>query len=270
MKATMNRALVGAAAFALATTSALVSCQTVSETGRTQLTWFPEDYLAKTALSAYAEETSKFPEITTGPDYQMVQRLGKRLAAACGQDYEWEFRLLSAPEVVNAFALPGGKVAIYTGLLSVTQNEDALAAVVGHEIAHVTANHGNERMTQNAIGQGAIMAADAALDSWEKLEGDDKVMVSSALGMATQVGVLLPFSRLHESEADEIGLRYLVRAGYDPQQAPLLWERMAKLGGKKEGGILEDLLATHPEPLERAARLRELIPKIVAEEGKDS
>ena len=266
MNGQRNRAHFGATALAL---SLICSCATVSETGRSQLTWFPNDYLTESALSAYEEESGKFPQVTSGKQYEMVQRLGKRLAEACGKEYAWEFRLLSAPEVVNAFALPGGKVAIYTGLLAVTQNEDALAAVVGHEIAHVTANHGNERMTQNIIGQGALMAADVALEKWGSLEGEDKVAMQGALGMGAQVGVLLPFSRLHESEADEIGLRYLVRAGYDPEQAPLLWERMAKLGGKKEGGILEDLLATHPDPLERAKRLRELIPTIVAEESKD-
>lgn len=254
------------APFVLALALALGSCQTVAETGRSQVAWFPDDYLTEMSLSAYEQETSQYPQITSGSDYRMLQRLGERLSEASGREYAWEFRLLDAPTVVNAFALPGGKVAVYTGLLKVTQNEDALAAVVGHEIAHVTANHGNERMTQNAIGQGTLMAADLALDNWSSLEGEERVLVSSALGMGAQVGVLLPYSRVHESEADEIGLRYLVRAGYDPEEAPKLWERMAELSRGSQADPFQALLATHPDPLDRAARLRELIPVIVAEE----
>ena len=224
----------------------------------------PNSVLIPMSAQAYEEETAKFPIITSGAQYDMVQRIGARIAAASALEADWEFRLLDAPDVVNAFAMPGGKVAVYTGILAVTQNEDALAAVMGHEVAHVTEEHGNKRMTQ-AIGQQALLiGADVFLD-WKGMGDDTKGLVLGSLGVGSELGVKA-FSRGHESEADEIGLRFLVRSGYDPNEAPLLWERMAQLSGGSSDPF-QQLLATHPEPLERAARLRELIPEIVAQEG---
>jgi predicted Zn-dependent protease len=194
----------------------------------------------------------------------MVQRVGARIAEASGRDYDWEFRLLDAPDVVNAFCLPGGKVAVYSGILPITRNEDGLAAVVGHEVAHATAEHGKERMSQQYIAQGVFVAADIALDNWTELGDESRADWMAALGLGAQVGVLLPYSRTHESEADEIGLRFAVRAGYDPNEAPKLWERMAERAGDERP---PELMSTHPDPLRRAARLRELIPVIVAEES---
>ncbi len=240
------------------------ACQTVAETGRSQLILIPDSELVPMALQAYEEETSKYPLVTSGPSFQMVQRLGQRLAAASGLEADWEFRLLEAPDVVNAFALPGGKVAVFTGILPITQNEDALAAVVGHEIAHVTAQHGNERMSQAYAQQGLLLGAGAVLD-WRGLAPEQKNLWLTGLNIGSQLGLILPYSRTHESEADEIGLRYLVRAGYDENQAPLLWERMAQLSGGASDPV-SGLLSTHPDPLDRAKRLRELIPRIVAEE----
>jgi len=241
----------------------LPACRTVAETGRRQVTFFPEAYVNTLGAQAYASETSKFPVIETGRDAEMVQRVGARIAAASGRDYEWEFLLLDAPDVVNAFALPGGKVAIYSGILPVTQNEDGLAAVLGHEVAHATSGHGNERMSQQVLAQGAVIAADAALEGWTDLDETERQGWVDAFGMATELGAILPFSRHHESEADEIGLRFLIRAGYDPYEAPRLWERMAKLAGESPN----ELLSTHPDPLDRALRLRRLIPDIAAQEG---
>jgi predicted Zn-dependent protease len=241
------------------------ACSTVPETGRKRIVWIPDSVMSSMGASAYAEETSKYPEIKSGPQYEMVQRLGQRLAQASKVNYDWEFKLLNAPDIVNAFCLPGGKVAIYTGILKVAPNEDALAAVVGHEIAHATAQHGNERMTQSMIAEGALSAADIALGSWGKMDQSSRASWMEALGMGAQIGVLLPFSREHESEADEIGLRYLIRAGYNPNEAPALWERMAKMeGGKSQPGWM----STHPPSMERAERLRKLIPTIMKEEGR--
>lgn len=243
------------------------SCQTVAETGRRQIALIPDRVLVPMSLQAYEDETSRYPLVTSGPQYQMVQRLGSRIAAASGLQADWEFRLLDAPDVANAFALPGGKVAVFTGLLPITQNEDALAAVVGHEVAHVTAEHGNERMTQTLGQQGILIGADMVLD-WKGLGPDQRQLWLLALGVGSELGIK-KYSRDHESEADEIGLRYLVRAGYDPYQAPLLWERMAELGGGANDPISR-LLATHPDPLDRAQRLRELIPRVVAQERPGS
>jgi predicted Zn-dependent protease len=242
----------------------LGSCQTVRETGRSQLKLIPPSVLVPMSLDAYEQETAKYPRIERGPVHDMVQRVGQRVAAASGLEAHWEFRLLDATQVVNAFALPGGKVAVYTGLLGVTQNEDALAAVLGHEVAHVTAGHGNERMSHTLLQKGVIIGADMALD-WKGLSPEDREDWLLGLAVGTELGVK-GYSRLHESEADEIGLRYLVRAGYDPNEAPLLWERMAQLSGGTSG-VFDRLLATHPEPERRAKRLRELIPEIVAEES---
>jgi predicted Zn-dependent protease len=238
------------------------SCESVSETGRSRIALIPESVMNSLGADAYVETTSGHREITGTKDAEMVQRLGKRIAAASGKDYQWEFKLLDAPDVVNAFCLPGGKVAVYSGLLKVTQNEAALAAVVGHEVAHATAQHGNERMSQNLIAELGLFAAGAAL-GFSDLSEQSRAEIMGALGTGTQFGVLLPFSRKHESEADEIGLRYLIRAGYDPHEAPKLWDRMAAMAGPDRQ---PEFMSTHPDPAARAARLRELIPTIVAEE----
>lgn len=244
----------------------LAACATVPETGRKRLSFFSDKELDALAVQAYAEATSKHPRITAGPEYEMVQRVGRKIAQASGRKYEWEFRLLDAPKVVNAFALPGGKIAVYSGLLSVTQNEDALAAVLGHEVAHATSGHSDERLSQEAT-KNAVLALGAAYTAsrWDDLSDKDRAVAAGVLGasaVAAQYGVLLPYSRLHESEADEIGLRFLIRAGYDPQEAPKLWERMAA----RSPSSTPTFLSTHPDPLDRAKKLRELIPRIVTEE----
>lgn len=244
----------------------LVACTTVQETGRRRLSLVNEAELRTMAVQAYDEATSKNPRISSGPQYEMVQRVGRKIARASGRNYDWEFRLLDAPKVVNAFALPGGKVAVYSGLLQVTQNEAALAAVVGHEVAHATSGHSNERMSHVKV-KNALLLAGAAYTAarWEKLSNKDRAIAMGALGVgyvAAEYGVLLPYSRLHESEADEIGLIFMIRAGYDPYEAPKLWERMAT----RSPSSTPTFLSTHPDPLDRAKRLRELIPRIVAEE----
>lgn len=243
---------------------ALSACSTVPETGRHRVTLFSEDEMAQMGAQAYAEETGKYRVITGTPEAQMVQKVGRAIAAASGRDYQWEFKLLDAPEEVNAFCLPGGKIAVYSGIFQVVQNESALATVVGHEVAHATSGHGNERMTQEQGVEIGLTAIQAALSGWSDASAGTKDTIMSALGIGAQYGLLMPYSREHESEADEIGLRFLVRAGYDPNEAPKLWDRMAQLGG---GGGLE-ILSTHPDPQNRAQRLRELIPRIVAEEKK--
>ncbi len=245
----------------------LVACVTVPETGRKRLSFFGERELRAMGVQAYAEATSKYPLITTGHEHEMVQRVGRNIARASGrQDYDWEFRLLEAPEVINAFALPGGKIAVYSGLLQVTQNEDALATVLGHEVAHATSGHSDERLSQTAIKDAVLLAGAAYTASrWNDLSEKDRAIAMGALGIgavAAEYGVLLPYGRLHESEADEVGLRFMIRAGYDPDEAPRLWERMAA----RSPTSTPTFLSTHPHPLDRARKLRELIPRITAEE----
>jgi predicted Zn-dependent protease len=221
---------------------------------------FSEAYENELGLQAYAEETGKYRVITGTPQAQMVERVGRKIAAASGKDFQWEFKLLDAPQTVNAFCLPGGKVAIYTGILPITQNEDGLAVVMGHEVAHATERHGGQRMTQGLITGIALAAAEAVL-AMSEMDNDAKVGIMGALGLGAQVGYMLPFSRSHETEADEVGLRYAIRAGYDPWEAPKLWERMAQLGSSGP-----EFLSTHPDPAGRAEYLRSRIPALLAEE----
>lgn len=239
-----------------------VACETVPETQRSQfiLPGFDDAFMAQLGVEAYAEATKDYPIISAGPEAQMIERVGRRIAVASGRDYQWEFRLLAAPDVVNAFCLPGGKVAVYSGILPICKDENGLAIVMGHEVAHATSHHGAERLSQGILEEVGLGLLAVGL---EETEWSDEVKagVLLAVGIATNLGVMLPYSRDHESEADEIGLRFAIRAGYDPTAAPLLWERMAALG---DAG--PEFLSTHPDPLRRAQRLRELTPRLLAEE----
>jgi predicted Zn-dependent protease len=171
--------------------------------------------------------------------------------------FDWQFVVI-ASDTVNAFALPGGYTAVYTGILPVAANEDGLAAVMGHEIGHALARHGAERVSQQQVMQIGQLAAGAVFGD---MGAGAQRAVMGAFGMGAQVGVLLPFSRDHESEADMIGLELLVRACFDPREAPRLWERMAGLGG---GGGGSDMLSTHPDPAARAQAFEEVMPTAIA------
>ncbi|MCA8955276.1 MAG: M48 family metalloprotease [Planctomycetes bacterium] len=222
---------------------------------------YSESDMNAMGLKAYAEETGKFKQISGTAQAKMVNEVGRRIAQACGKQYEWEFKLLDAPDVVNAFALPGGKIAVYSGLLKVAPDPDSLAAVLGHEIAHATLQHGNKRMSQAKIAGLSMAATQLILDgAWEKGSKESKALVLGGLGVAVQGTVLLPYSRSHESEADAQGLEYLMRAGYDPQAAPKLWERMHQLSGGGDKSVIDRFMSTHPHSLDRAEALRKLIP----------
>lgn len=171
--------------------------------------------------------------------------------------FDWQFVVIASDQV-NAFALPGGYTAVYTGILPVAANEDGLAAVMGHEIGHALARHGAERMSQQQVMQVGQMAAGAVFGD---MGAGTQRAVMGAFGMGAQVGVLLPFSRDHESEADMIGLELLVRACFDPREAPRLWERMAELGGGSGGA---DILSTHPDPAARAEAFGRVMPTAIA------
>lgn len=230
--------------------------------GCANLNFFSEERENSLGIEAYAEAVKEYPQITSGADYEMVQRVGRRIAEASGKQYEWEFRLLRADEMVNAFCLPGGKVAIYTGILKFTKDENGLAAVMGHEVAHATMRHGGKRMT-NTILLSATLAAVGAGLSMSKMSDEEQAGVMAAFGLGAQVGIALPYSRGHETEADVEGVRYAIRAGYDPYAAVRLWERMAE--GKESG---PSWLSTHPDSMDRARKLEAEIPRILLEEGK--
>lgn len=237
-------------------------CSMVRETGRRRLALLPSAVVNSLGASSYQEITGKYRVVRDTPEARMVEEVGRRISAVVPGDYDWEFKLLDAPDVVNAFALPGGKVAFFSGILPICRNPDGVAAVMGHEIAHVTAQHGNERMTHGLIASLGMNVLQVAAKNWNGADEDTKRRIFAALGVGLKFGVMLPFSRTHEAEADEIGLRYLVRAGFDPREAPLLWERMAQRTPNRP----PEFLSTHPDPLWRARRLRELIPRILAEE----
>ena len=234
---------------------ALAACRQAPVTGRRQLILVTPAQEAAMGEHAYAEvlRTSKLSD-----DAEMtalLRRVGARIAAAANRpDFDWEFNLIASDQV-NAFALPGGKVAFYEGILPICRNEAGVACVMGHEVAHVLARHGGERVSQGilveAVGAGLAMA----------LKSKDPAVrngVLAAYGLGTSVGVLLPYSRTHESEADRIGIELMAKAGYDPAEAPALWERMAELGGSGSPAFL----STHPDPGKRAAALRAVLPEM--------
>ena len=236
-------------------------CSSVPGTERTQLRLLPEAQELSMGAQAY-QEILKDKTIETGTERaQMVERVGQRLAAVAGKNYAWEFKLVQDDKTVNAFCLPGGKIAIYTGILPYTQNEDGLAAVMGHEIAHALARHGAERVSQQVLTESALTIVSAGLGQASPVVAGP---VMAALGVGTEVGIMLPYSRLHEHEADSIGLRLMVRAGYNPHEAVRLWERMAKMPGERP----PEMLSTHPEPEARARRIAEQIPTVLAEERR--
>lgn len=231
--------------------------QVVPVTGRHQKVAMSEADQAKLGADAYQQvlQQEAGDIIRSGPDAEMVQRVGQRIAAVADDPgYEWHFTLLQSPEV-NAWCLPGGKVAVYSGILAVTQDETGLAVVMAHEIAHAIAQHGAERMLQAQLTQVSLTAVSATLGG---LDPGTRAAVLALFGAGAQFGVLLPFSRDMESEADHIGLIYMARAGYDPQEAVALWERMA---AQREGPQVPEYASTHPSDETRITNLRKWMPE---------
>jgi predicted Zn-dependent protease len=239
---------------------ALVACQTVPITGRSQLLLLPEGDEVKMGLDSYREILSK-AKVSTDPRLnEQVTRVGRRIAEATGRtDYQWEFKVIEDTQA-NAFCLPGGKVAVYTGILPITRDDAGLAAVLGHEVAHAVARHGGERLSRQLAVQGLTVAGTQAL-----MAGRDPAvveMVGAALGATAAVGLLLPWSRSQESEADRLGLIYMAKAGYHPSAARDLWVRMGQgSGGGQSEGILSRFLSTHPSPADRVAQIEGWIPE---------
>ncbi len=228
-------------------------CRTAPVTGRKQLILMPEGQEIALGSQAYQETLSNEPASKNTRLSNLVNRVGDRIAAVSGRnDYQWEFRLISSP-TQNAFCLPGGKVAIYEGILPVCEDEAGLAVVMSHEIAHALARHGGERMSQNLAVDGAKRVAD-------KLSGNyaasKKQILMEAYRVGSQYGVLLPYSRKQESEADHIGLTLMARAGYDPTAAPSFWTRF---GSVDTGQELPEFMSTHPTDQRRARDLLALM-----------
>jgi metalloendopeptidase OMA1, mitochondrial len=237
----------------------VVACETVPITGRSQLVLIPEGTEVKMGLDSYQQILGKSKVSNDVQLNEQVTRVGRRIATATERnDYQWEFKVIEDQQV-NAFCLPGGKVAVYTGMFPVARDDAGLAAVLGHEVAHAIARHGGERMSQQLAVEGVTLAGAQAL-----LSGSDPRFVqlaAAALGGVATVGVLLPFSRAQESEADHLGLIYMAKAGYDPHASRDLWKRMAERSSGQSDSPLSAFLSTHPLPATRITQIEGWIPE---------
>ncbi len=238
----------------------LIGCQTVPITGRQQLSIIPAGEILSMSAASYSDFMSKHTVITDTEEAKMVKRVGVRIQHAVEKyfsehglagsldGYEWEFNLVD-DKAVNAWCMPGGKVVVYTGILPIAKDDKGLAVVMGHEIAHAVANHGDERMSQGLIAQMGGMALSTAL---AKKPAQTVDLFMTAYGIGTQVGVLLPYGRLQESESDRLGLIFMAMAGYDPHEAPEFWKRMSSA---KQGAAPPEFLSTHPSDETRIRNL---------------
>lgn len=233
------------------------------ETGKSARVALSSEQEETLGLQSYREVLQQSQVISSGPEYEMVRRVAERLARATGpaaQHFKWQVSLVQSPQA-NAFCLPGGKIAVFTGILPHTKTEAGLAAVMGHEMAHAVARHGSQRMLRTTLANTLMTGANFSLGD---LDPGQRQAVLAALGAGAQFGLLLPFSREHETEADEMGLLYMARAGYDPREAVAFWERMSQTGGQQP----PEFASTHPSHGRRIQDLQEFMPKAVTEFNK--
>ena len=246
----------------------LIACSKNALTGKKQLTLLPESELQTMATTEYQTFLSKNKVVSASSnrDAEMVNRVGNRITKAVQAYYsergmsdkltgfKWETNLVD-DKAVNAWCMPGGKIVVYTGLLPITQNEAALAVVMGHEVSHALLQHGNQRMSQGLLASvGQVALAEAVANKPQETQN----LFLGAYGAGAQVGVLLPFSRKHELEADQYGLIWAAMAGYNPQEAIPLWERMEKANN---GQKPPEFLSTHPSEGRRIERLQAFMPE---------
>lgn len=229
----------------------LAACQTVPYTERRQILLLSDADETKMGLDAYKEIVGKAKVSTDPAANELVTRVGRRIAQATGKNYQWEFKVIDDPKTANAFALPGGKVAVYTGILPITKDEAGLAAVLGHEISHVIARHNGERMSEQMMAQGIVGIGGNLVGLDEK--------TSQTIGGLFISTLLLPFSRQQESEADHLGLIYMAQAGYDPHAARDLWVRMA--AAFQGSSRPPQFLSTHPSEATRVQQIEGWLPE---------
>lgn len=248
--------------------SVLIACSKNAITGREQFKLVPESELQSMATQQYQQflSSNKVVSASADRDAEMVRRVGQRIASAVTQyfqqkgigdqlkSYQWEYNLVDSKDA-NAWCMPGGKIVVYTGLLPITQNEAALAVVLGHEVTHAVFQHGNERMSQGLVQQFGGAALSVALSSQPAATQN---LFLQAYGIGSQVGVMLPFSRKQESEADHYGLDWAAMAGYNPREAIPLWERMDKMAGSNQP---PEFLSDHPSDANRIAQLQKWMPE---------
>jgi predicted Zn-dependent protease len=233
------------------------------ETGRVSHVGMTTEQEAALGLQSYQQVLSQSRTIDSGPELEMVRRVARRLASATGKaggSFEWQVSLV-AENQQNAFCLPGGKIVVYTGILPVTANESGLGTVLGHEMAHATSRHGAQRVLQQNLAQTAMNGIAVSLSD---MSYDQQRTIMGALGAGAQYGILMPFGRKDESEADEIGLMYMARAGYDPRESIHFWERMEQNSQAQP----PEFLSTHPSHGTRIAQLQAVMPKAMEEYGR--
>jgi len=244
----------------------LAACATVPLTNRKSLRLIPSSELLSLSDEQYTKVLSESKLSIDRGKIQMVTRVGKRIASAAEaflkesqaedkiKNYQWEFNVIEDNKTANAWCMPGGKVAVYTGILPFTRNDTGLAVVLGHEVAHAIAEHGNERMSEALLAQLGGVALSVALAEQPE---ETQQLFMAAYGVTANVAVLLPYSRLHESEADRIGLTLMARAGYNPNEAVRFWQTMSEQGGSRP----PTLLSTHPAPESRIEKIKSFIPE---------
>jgi predicted Zn-dependent protease len=246
----------------------LDACSTVPLTGRKQLSLVPESEMIAMSFTNYTEFMKENPVSNDKANVAMVQEVGKNISAAVIKyfadnnlssrldGYQWEFNLVKNDTTPNAWCMPGGKVVVYTGILPYTKDKNGLAVVVSHEIAHAVARHGNERMSQEMLAQyGSAVLSEALKNKPEQTRS----IYGTAYGLGAQFGVMLPFSREHELEADKLGLIFMAMAGYDPQTAIAFWERMGSMGGQKP----PEFMSTHPSDATRIQKIKDAMPEVL-------
>jgi len=246
---------------------AICACTTVPITGRSQLNLIPGSSMLSMSLQQYDQFLKEHKVSSNKEQTAMVKRVGVRIQGAVeryfatsglqGQlaNYQWEFNLVEDKQI-NAWCMPGGKVVVYTGLLPVAKDDTGLAVVMGHEIAHAIAEHGNERMSQGLLAQMGGVALSTALST--KPAATQQLWMS-VYGVGSQYGAILPYGRMQESEADHLGLVFMTMAGYNPAEAITFWERMA---ASKSGQAPPEFLSTHPSSATRITNIRRLVPEV--------
>lgn len=249
----------------------VVACKTNPFTGKSTLNFYPNSQIFPTAFAQYDQFLNENKVVENTSEAKMIEKVGQRIASAAerwlaanGQpgylkDYKWEYNLVQ-DETVNAWCMPGGKIVFYTGIMPICQGETGVAVVMGHEVAHALADHGAQRMSAGTLQQLGAVAGNVAIKDPQK-----RNMFNQAYGVGSSVGLMLPFSRSHETEADLIGLQMMAIAGYNPDEAADLWRRMkAKSGGQAP----PEFLSTHPSNDTRIANLEQWAPMAKQEASK--
>ena len=253
------RNLIRAAAFLTAVAALAVACAKVPYTGRLQYNLLPDSLMRGLGKTAYNDMLSGVATKNKGDDASTLGKVGRKISKVASQPkYDWKFTLIKE-DTMNAWCLPGGYIGFYTGVLPALKNEAGMAFVMGHEVGHATAHHGAERLTQSLTMLGGLVGLEVYLANKTKMKPRDRGLLLAALGAGATVGVILPFSRAHEAEADVIGMMYMAKAGYPPAESIKVWDRFEKGSGK--GVKLPAFLSTHPASKQRQAHQKEWLPK---------